>query len=91
MNEVVVSISELKARLSKYLQGVKNGQTIVITSHGKPIGRIVPEGLPLEVRLNLLVKSGLIEWNGEKIRRRPAITVNPSDRLVSDIVVEQRD
>ncbi|WP_374687443.1 type II toxin-antitoxin system Phd/YefM family antitoxin [Promineifilum sp.] len=42
-----VGIRELKSGLSEYLRRVKAGETIVITERGRPIGRIVPEGLTL--------------------------------------------
>ena len=32
-----VSISEFKARLSEYLHRVEEGETLVLTRHGKPI------------------------------------------------------
>jgi prevent-host-death family protein len=35
--------SEAKARLASLLDAVERGETIVITRHGKPIARIVPE------------------------------------------------
>lgn len=37
-----VQSSEAKARLSELLDFVEQGETIVITRHGKPIARIVP-------------------------------------------------
>jgi prevent-host-death family protein len=35
--------SEAKAHLASLLDAVERGETIVITRHGKPIARIVPE------------------------------------------------
>lgn len=35
-------ISELKARLSEYLNQVKSGAEVLITDRGKPVARIVP-------------------------------------------------
>lgn len=48
MTQVIVGIRELKARLSEYLRQVKAGETVIITEHGRPIGRIVPEPESLE-------------------------------------------
>jgi prevent-host-death family protein len=39
-----VGIKELRDRLSKYLDRVREGGTITVTDHGKPIARIVPVG-----------------------------------------------
>jgi prevent-host-death family protein len=89
--ETTVGIRDLKARLSEYMQRVKSGESIVITEHGKPVGRILPIGMSLEDRLEVLRKAGLVEWSGKKLRRIKPPTINRSDKLVSDIVVELRD
>ena len=89
--ETTVGIRDLKARLSEYMKRVKSGQSIIITDHGKPVGRILPVGLSLEDRLEMLRKAGLVEWSGKKLRRIKPPAVNHGDKLVSDIVVELRD
>ncbi len=38
-----VQSSDAKARLPQLLDEVERGETIVITRHGRPIARIVPE------------------------------------------------
>jgi len=38
-----VQASDAKAHLPSLLEAVERGETIVITRHGKPIARIVPE------------------------------------------------
>jgi prevent-host-death family protein len=38
-----VQASEAKAHLPSLLDAVERGETIIITRHGKPIARIVPE------------------------------------------------
>jgi prevent-host-death family protein len=38
-----IQSSEAKARLSELLDQVERGETIVITRHGQPVARIVPE------------------------------------------------
>jgi prevent-host-death family protein len=89
--ETTVGIRDLKARLSEYMRGVKNGQSIVITEHGKPVGRILPMETSLEERVKVLQKAGLVAWNGEKLPRIKPVVVNSSGKLISDIVVELRD
>jgi prevent-host-death family protein len=46
-----VSVRELRDHLSEYLRSVEAGATVVVTSHNRPVVRIVaaeppPEGLP---------------------------------------------
>ncbi|HWK45520.1 MAG TPA: type II toxin-antitoxin system prevent-host-death family antitoxin [Stellaceae bacterium] len=38
-----VQSSEAKAHLSQLLDDVEQGETVIITRHGRPIARIVPE------------------------------------------------
>ncbi len=67
MGEVRVGVRDLKARLSEYLRAVKTGQTVIITEHGRPIGRLTSVEQPLETRLKALQDAGMIAWNGQKI------------------------
>jgi prevent-host-death family protein len=52
--QVVVGIRELKAKLSSYVRHVKAGDTVIITDHGKAVGRIVPMEQSLEERLQAM-------------------------------------
>jgi len=89
--EESIGIRELKAHLSAYLRRVKDGQTLIITDRGKPIGRIVPEGVSLEERLRTLVDAGLVSWSGKKMGPREPVALNRGPGLISDLVVEDRD
>ena len=48
MNELWVGVKDLKARLSEYLRQVSQGKTVVITVHGRPVGRLSPVDQPLD-------------------------------------------
>ncbi len=85
------SIRDLKANLSKYLRQVESGKTITITKRGKTIGRIVPEGVPLEERMQALVTAGLVSWNGRSLPVRNPVATNRGPKLISDLVSEDRD
>lgn len=58
----VAAITELKARLSEFLDAVKGGGEVVITERGNPIARIVPlTGSDLQdPRLLELARSGAV-------------------------------
>jgi prevent-host-death family protein len=47
-----VQASDAKARLPSLLDEVERGETVVITRHGKPIARIVPEPDDRRERVN---------------------------------------
>ena len=56
------TVSTLKASLSKFLELVRHGEEVIITDHGKPVGRLSPifGGEHLDRRLERLVKEGLV-------------------------------
>jgi prevent-host-death family protein len=58
MAQFIVSIRELKSRLSHYLRLARKGESVVITDRGLPIGRIVPIGQDLEQRLAAMREAG---------------------------------
>ena len=91
MSEITVGVRDLKARLSEYLRRVKQGQTIVITDHGQPVGRILPVGQTLDEKLQALQEAGLLEWSGKKLQPFDSPVIKRSGKLVSDLVVEMRD
>jgi prevent-host-death family protein len=39
-----VQSSSAKARLAELLDEVERGETVIITRHGKPIARLIPDG-----------------------------------------------
>lgn len=91
MSEITVGVRDLKARLSEYLRQVRLGQTILITDHGKAVGRIQPVEQNLEKRLASLQEAGLLAWNGQRLPHLETPVVNSSGKLISDLVVELRE
>ncbi len=89
MNEMSVSVRELKTRLSEYLRQVKSGQTIVITEHGLPVGRIVPAAQSVESRLQAMIQAGLVAWSGNKLTPMSPVA-QARKRSVADLIVEER-
>ena len=91
MSELNVGVRELKTRLSEYLRQVKAGRTIVITEHGKTVGRIVPASSSLDERLHTMVKAGLAQWNGKKLKPVKPVAKTRGPRTVSDLLIEDRE
>ncbi|WP_202806475.1 type II toxin-antitoxin system Phd/YefM family antitoxin [Kribbella catacumbae] len=83
---VDVGIRELRDGLSRHLAEVRDGRTITVTDHGKPIARIVP--VERLTALERLVAEGRVRR--PKRRKRPAPIPTPTDGTVSDLVAEQR-
>ena len=84
-------IRELKAHLSRYLRQVEDGQTVVITRHGKPIGRIVPVTEATETQLDALRQAGLIAWNRQKLQPLAPVAQARGERTVAELLVEDRE
>ncbi len=91
MKQTTVNIRELKSRLSHYLRLVKSGEDVEITDRGVPIGRIVPIAVPVEDRLELMVQSGLVQWDGQRLPRAEPSARAVGRRTVADLLVEDRE
>ena len=90
MGEQTVGVRELKARLSEYLRRVKKGRTVVITEHGKPVGRLVPVGQSLEEKLEAMRRAGQITWSGKKLKPMRPVAKVRGKKTISDIIIEDR-
>lgn len=55
-----VSVSELKARLSAFLEIVRSGEEVLVTDRGRPVARLVPLGSDAneEGRRDMLLRTG---------------------------------
>ncbi|MEE8397995.1 MAG: type II toxin-antitoxin system prevent-host-death family antitoxin [Desulfobacterales bacterium] len=63
MQTINAGIREAKMHLSKLLRYVKNGNEVVLTDRGRPVGRIVPieaGELSLEARIQKLEDQGVL-------------------------------
>jgi prevent-host-death family protein len=47
--EEAVSAADANRRFSILLRGVREGRTYVVTSHGKPVARLIPAGKNYDV------------------------------------------
>lgn len=84
-----VSVHQLKNHLSQYLQRVKKGELIIITSHHKAIAKLI--SIPQEIgeEANALLQLDGVTWNGKKPeggKKRPKIT----GKTVADYIIEDR-
>ena len=81
-----VGVRELRDRLSHHLASVKEGHSITVTDHGRPVARIVPVEGP--TKLEKLIADGKVTPASRRKgpRRQPISTAG----TVSDLVDEQR-
>jgi len=85
-----VGVRELRDNLSEYLRRVRQGELLVITDRGSPIGELSPAaGGRSAERARELVRKGVAAWSGGKPKGLP-YAPRPRTGLVSDAVVEDR-
>lgn len=92
-----VSVRELKARLSEYLRRVQQGEELVITRHGRPVGRLVPpvDAADEEAEARVVRELRSLPWirpaSGEKpLGAQNPLPHRPGERMLSDLVSENR-
>jgi prevent-host-death family protein len=94
MRHTSVGIREAKIYLSRYLKLVQKGEEVVITDHGRPVGKIVPIGcmdLPLAERIDRLVERGIMEpLSSERLASIPPPIPVPKG-VAQAILQEDRD
>lgn len=94
MHQAIVSIRELKNRLSHFLRLTKEGESLIITDRGTPIGRIVPiaqAGKRLDEHFAAMKQAGQLEWSGRKLSKHKPVARTRGKRGVSDLLVEDRE
>ena len=86
-----VGIRELKSSLSECVREVRAGRSIVVTDHGQPVARIIPEAASLRERVEALRKAGAIAWSGRRLRPAKPAGKARGTKTVADLVVENRE
>lgn len=81
-----IGIRELRNGLSRHLSAVRDGGTITVTDHGRPIARIVPVEGP--TTLERLIADGVVQ--PARTAKHPAPEPLAVDGTVSDLVADQR-
>lgn len=90
MDHDTVGVRDLKARLSEHLRRVKAGGTVLVTEHGRPIGRIVPIEPDVAGRLRVLADAGVVLWNGDRLPPAPPAPPVRRGGSVADLLIEDR-
>lgn len=88
------AVSELKARLSEYLQKVRGGAEVLITDRGKPVARLVPISRLKNLKESLvkMEKRGLIRLGSGRLSKGFWALPRPEDPegLVLQALLEER-
>jgi prevent-host-death family protein len=81
-----IGVRELRDGLSRHLATVREGHTITVTDHGRPVARIIPVGVP--TKLEQLIADGKVTPAKRRKGVRPAPIKTAG--MVSDLVDKQR-
>jgi len=89
------AVSEIKARLSEYLNQVKAGMEILITDRGKPVARLVPLSRSKDLKESMvrMEKQGLIRVGSGKLPKNFWRIHRPDDPngMVLKALLEERE
>ena len=85
-----IAMHELKAGLSRYMAQARAGEVIEVTSHDKPVARIV--GIPPTSASGLtrLLASGAAQWAGGKASHELPLKLTPGGKSLSEMILEDR-
>lgn len=85
-----VAIRDMKANLSRILSRARAGESIEVTSHHKPIARII--GIPSGTSEGLgeAIARGAVSWNGGKPQLAAPVELTTRGTPVSLMVLEDR-
>ena len=72
----IVSAAEANRRFSQLLRSVREGDSYIVTAHGRPVAKIIP------IREDEAVKERAREILLARLRSQPAIDIGPWTREV---------
>ncbi len=84
---ISVGIKELKAKLSSYVDKVRNGEEVVITDRGKEVALVIPISKERHT-IKSLINSGKAKWSGGKPTGMKGIKIK--GKSLSETVLEDR-
>lgn len=94
MHPIRVGVREAKIHLSKLLDEVQNGREVIVTNHGRPIGKIIPlpkDSLSLAERIAKMERQGTIESRDAKEQGWLPAPLPLPDEIAQKFLQEDRD
>lgn len=85
-----VAVRELKTHLSAYLARVQAGETLLVTSNGKPVARLEPiENVSLPPAVEALHQAGRLHGEGRPVTFGYTVELTPGESISEKIVAER--
>ena len=94
MKTTTVGIRDAKIHLSKYVKMVQKGNEIILTDHGRPVGKIVPmatRDLPIEERVKQLEDNGLLEQDSGRLNYKIPRPIPVPEGIAQVFLQQDRD
>lgn len=85
-----IAMHELKAGLSRYVAQANAGAVIEITSHDKPVARLVGVPHARSPGVARLLARGAAQWSGTKPALQSPVVISTGGKPLSEIVLEDR-
>lgn len=85
-----IAVRDLKARLSRVLALAQQGEVVEVTSHRRPVARIVGVPAQPDEGLRGLMAAGALTWSGGKPRLAPAVALASGGAPLGAMVLEDR-
>jgi prevent-host-death family protein len=84
-----VGIRELRQNLSKYVERVKAGESLVVTERGEPVAQLTPVVDPvyalLAARFGATIPTARLEDIAEQLPPGPSSPPGTADRILADM------
>jgi len=94
METTVVGIRDAKINLSKLVKLVQDGNEVLLTDRGRPVGKIVPvlpQAMTLAERLKRLEERGIIEQTSERHMKKVPPPLPLEEGLAQKFLQEDRN
>ena len=76
MSEMTVTAAEANRNFSRLLRGVREGQSYVVTAHGRPVAKLVPAEDDAATKDRKIAFEALMR----RVKSQPAIDIGPWTR-----------
>ena len=81
---------ELKSGLSRYVAKARAGEVIEITSHDRPVARLVGVATGGPAGVSRLLASGAATWGGGKPALHAPVVLSAGGQTVSESLLQDR-